>query len=64
MEFAEKRELTKPAGRPNLHRPVIVGRRGTSAGHRLCEFQKIVASVGRRASSRCPHTSAGGIKYV
>ena len=34
------RELTKPAGRPILHRPVVVERRGASAGHRLCEFQK------------------------
>ena len=27
-------------GRPILHRPDNVGRRGASVGHRLCEFQK------------------------
>ena len=38
--IALRRELTKPAGRPILHRSVIVGRNGASARHRLCEFQK------------------------
>ena len=49
------RELTKPA---------IVGRRGASAGHRLCEFQNSWHRPGvvRRADART--TSAGGIKYI
>ena len=61
---ALSRELTKAAGRPIWHRPVIVGRRGASAGHRLCEFQKSWQRPGvvRRADART--MSAGGNKYV
>ena len=55
-------ELTKPAGRPADF--ASAGRRGASAGHRLCEFKKSWHRPGgvRRADART--TSAGGIKYV
>ena len=56
--------LSRPTGRPILHRPVIVAHRRASAGHRLCEFQKSWHRPGvvRRADART--ASAGGVKYV
>ena len=60
-----RRELTKPAGWPILHRPVswdVVGHR-PGIGY-VCEFKKSWHRPGvmRRADART--TSAGGIKYV